>query len=328
MCPGAGLPSPPPLWPQARPAVLSGPTLRPLVCLPVKRWPSAICSVQPRAWSLRVQLVVCSVFAAILIIVVTAAVLLTRKKPGGPLAVTVSLASAGSGGSGPNGRWALQLGLNQAPSCQQTGASLAEELPALGTSLIRTHDQRALDLFTLFPNPTADPEDLANYNFSNGDALFADIRATKHRVYLRLGVSWPLGAPPVLPPVPAWSLCPPAELMARVSLHTVQHYSALFPNQIAYVEVWNEPDGTIVEALRSFTRSTTLLQPRSRLISLGYGWVGQRRIPARLLSAWTSWTSSLPRARRWISSRGTRTAQRQVGTRRVWLRQWRLCAAH
>ena len=200
--------------------------------------------MQPRAWSLRVQLVVCSVFAAILIIVVTAAVLLTRKKPGGPLAVTVSLASAGSGGSGPNGRWALQLGLNQAPSCQQTGASLAEELPALGTSLIRTHDQRALDLFTLFPNPTADPEDLANYNFSNGDALFADIRATKHRVYLRLGVSWPLGAPPVLPPVPAWSLCPPAELMARVSLHTVQHYSALFPNQIAYVEVWNEPDGT------------------------------------------------------------------------------------
>ena len=204
----------------------------------------AVCAVQPRAWSLRMRLGVGSAFAAILILVVTAAVLLTRKKPAGPLAVTVSLAAAGSGGSGSGGRWALQLGLNQAPSCQQTGASLAAELPALGTSLIRTHDQRALDLFTLFPNPNADPEVLANYDFSGGDALFADIRATGHRVYLRLGVSWPLGAPPVLPPVPAWSLCPPAELMARVALHTVQHYSALFPNQIAYVEVWNEPDGT------------------------------------------------------------------------------------
>jgi hypothetical protein len=63
-------------------------------------------------------------------------------------------------------------------------------------------------------------------------------------VYLRLGVSWPPGAPPVLPPVPAWSLCPPAELMARVALQTVQHYSALFPDRIAYVEIWNEPDGT------------------------------------------------------------------------------------
>jgi hypothetical protein len=182
-------------------------------------------------------------FAAILIVVVTAAVLLTRKKPAGPLAATVSLAAAGSGGGGPGGRWALQLGLNQAPSCQQTGASLAAELPALGTSLIRTHDQRALDLFTIFPNPSADPEDLTSYNFSSGDALFAEIAATGHRVYLRLGVSWPPGAPPVLSPVPAWSLCPPAELMARVSLRTVQHFSALFPNRIAYVEVWNEPDG-------------------------------------------------------------------------------------
>ena len=134
--------------------------------------------------------------------------------------------------------------------CQQTGTSLAAALPRLGTTLVRTHDQRALDIFTIFPDPSADPEDPLQYDFSAGDALFADILAVGHRPYLRVGVSWPPGAPPVLPPVPAWSLCPPSQLLARIALHTVQHYNdaawgagGFGGRAIAYVEIWNEPDG-------------------------------------------------------------------------------------
>jgi hypothetical protein len=188
--------------------------------------------------------------AVVLVVIVTvAAVLLTRKRPAGPLRVNVSLGAAGPGGSGTGGRWSLAHGLNRAPTCQQTGLSLALELPALGTTLVRTHDARVLDIFSIFPDPTADPEATASYNFTAGDVFFKEILDAGQRAYLRLGVSWPPGSPPLLPPVPAWSLCPSAELMARISLRTVQHYNDAafaggFANKTIHsIEVWNEPDG-------------------------------------------------------------------------------------
>jgi len=126
-----------------------------------------------------------------------------------------------------------------------SGTSIAQQLPALGTSLIRTHDARVLDLPSLFPDPAGDPDNPAAYNFSAGDALFAAILAAGHRAYFRLGVSWPPGPPPV----PAWALCPAPELMARVSLRTVQHYNdaawagGFAGRTVAAWEIWNEPDG-------------------------------------------------------------------------------------
>ena len=204
----------------------------------------------PRDWSLRTRLGAGAAAAVVVAIVVAAAVLLSRRRPAGALPVAVSLAAPGPGGTGPGGRWALQHGLNQAPVCQQTGTPLAAALPQLGTTLIRTHDQRALDIFTIFPDPSADPEDPAAYDFAAGDALFSSIIAVGHRAYLRVGVSWPPGAPPVLPPVPAWSLCPPARLLARIALHTVQHYNdaawgagGFSGKTLAAIEIWNEPDG-------------------------------------------------------------------------------------
>lgn len=87
--------------------------------------------------------------------------------------------------------------------------------------MVRTHDQRALDWWVIFPDPSSDPDDPAAYNFTAGDALFSAIIAAGQAPYFRLGVSWPPGPPAI----PAWSLSPPPALFSRVAVRTVQHYN-------------------------------------------------------------------------------------------------------
>jgi hypothetical protein len=139
---------------------------------------------------------------------------------------------------------ALRHGFNRAPTCD-SGASVAAQLPLLGATVARTHDLRALDWWTIFPDPAADTEDPAAFDFSAGDAAFAAILAAGQEPYFRLGTSWPPGPPPV----PAWSLLPDPRVFARVSVHILEHYNdaawagGFAGRRIRYVEIWNEPDG-------------------------------------------------------------------------------------
>ena len=181
---------------------------------------STIC-IHPRFWSSITRIAVASATIIVIGLIVLVAILLKRQLAALEiLSIIVDMNAVGMGGRGPNGTWALQHGFNRAPICQ-SGVSLQAELPLLGTTFIRTHDAQVLDIFTIFPNPLADPDVEASYNFVPGDIYFASILAVGHRAYFRLGVSWPPGPPQI----PTWSLCPSAALMARISLRTVQHYN-------------------------------------------------------------------------------------------------------
>ena len=202
------------------------------------RLPACLARLSPRCrWALA------ALGAAALALAVAAAVVFSQRRPPAPMAATLSAAL-----SPQQPPQQLRNGVNRAPLCD-SGASVGALLPGLGVRLVRTHDARALDWWVIFPDPTRDPEVAANYDFSAGDALFAAILAAGQEPYLRLGVSWPPGSPPVLPPVPQWSLAPDAALFARVSVHTLAHYNdaawagGFTGKRIKYAEIWNEPDG-------------------------------------------------------------------------------------
>jgi hypothetical protein len=113
-------------------------------------------------------------------------------------------------------------------------------LVAAGSTLIRTHDSGVLDWCVLFPDPTRDPLDPSAYDWAAGDAYFASIVSAGFRVYLRLGTSWSVPSPACIAPDPA--------VFAAVAVATLRHYNergAGWPaGQVAFVEIWNEPDGS------------------------------------------------------------------------------------
>jgi xylan 1,4-beta-xylosidase len=92
------------------------------------------------------------------------------------------------------------------------------------------------DVYTLFPNPDADPDDAASYRFGPTDKLVASIVKVGAQAIFRLGRSE--GADPQ----------PPRDFdrYASIARHIVMHYNGGWANGhhygIRYWEVWNEPD--------------------------------------------------------------------------------------
>ena len=92
------------------------------------------------------------------------------------------------------------------------------------------------DVLTLFPNPSADPENPESYRFGPTDQLVTSIKKVGAEVLFRLGRSE--GADPT----------PPADFdrYAAIAKHVVLHYNRGWANGfhygIRYWEVWNEPD--------------------------------------------------------------------------------------
>ena len=92
------------------------------------------------------------------------------------------------------------------------------------------------DVYTLFPNPNADPEDPASYRFGPTDKLVSSIVAVGAQAIFRLGRSE--GADPT----------PPRDFdrYASIAKHIVLHYNGGWANgyhfRIRYWEIWNEPD--------------------------------------------------------------------------------------
>jgi xylan 1,4-beta-xylosidase len=108
--------------------------------------------------------------------------------------------------------------------------------------LVPDFDQRARvvregNAAIIFPDPNADPENPASYNFGPTDKVLAAIRATGAEIYYRIGRSW--GA----------HTAPPADFdkYANIVKHIAMHYNQGWANgyhyQIRYWEFWNEPEG-------------------------------------------------------------------------------------
>ena len=137
-------------------------------------------------------------------------------------------------------RFSLLTGVDRGPGCSG-GASIAQQLRATGTTLLRTHDAHVLDWCVLFPNASADPLSPASYAWAEGDAYFASILAAGLQPYLRLGVSWSYPAPACITPDPA--------VFAAVAVQTLRHYNDGWGGgapprapAVRFAEIWNEPD--------------------------------------------------------------------------------------
>jgi hypothetical protein len=107
-----------------------------------------------------------------------------------------------------------------------------ETADAPGGGLISAHR----DVFNIFPDPNADPNDPRSYNFAPTDQIIASIRKVGAQVMFRLGRSEGADAHP------------PKDFdkYAAIAKHVVMHYNRGwahgFHYHIRYWEIWNEPD--------------------------------------------------------------------------------------
>jgi xylan 1,4-beta-xylosidase len=142
----------------------------------------------------------------------------------------------------PEGGIRPLLGVNIGPLPQGDpgNADLTEAYHHIGVTMIRTHDYYGpLDMATLYPDQTADPANLASYDFAESDKIFNAILAGDFEPYVRLGDSYNAG-----PGFPAASPRAPRNRSnwVRAAVEVVRHYDALAAGKLRYVEIWNEPD--------------------------------------------------------------------------------------
>jgi hypothetical protein len=119
----------------------------------------------------------------------------------------------------PVGTISMATGVDKGPWCTDAPVNLTNELRAVGTTFIRTHDAGTIDWDVNFPFPLldADTEDPANYQWTAGDETMSAIISNGFTPYLRLGNSWSH---------PSWSSAPAnLSALARVLLNTVRHYN-------------------------------------------------------------------------------------------------------
>jgi hypothetical protein len=89
---------------------------------------------------------------------------------------------------------------------------------------------------SIFPNPDADPNDPASYNFGPTDRLIASIKGSGSEVIFRIGRS---EGSNVEPPKDFDRY---AEVVKHIVLHYNRGWAKGFKYNIRYWEVWNEPD--------------------------------------------------------------------------------------
>jgi xylan 1,4-beta-xylosidase len=107
-----------------------------------------------------------------------------------------------------------------------------ETADAPGGGLISAHR----DIFDIFPNPDADPDDPHSYNFIPTDQLIASIEKVGAQVMFRLGRSEGAAAQPPK------DFARYAAIAKHIVLHYNQGWDHGFHYRIRYWEVWNEPD--------------------------------------------------------------------------------------
>jgi len=117
------------------------------------------------------------------------------------------------------------------------GHDYSAQFGETGTRLVRTHDYNGpFDMSEIFPDPEADADDPASYDFAATDALMLEIYSHGVEVFFRLGESWH-GPPSSRMSPQKWS---------RVALNVVRHFNDGWAEgyelRIHYWEIWNEPN--------------------------------------------------------------------------------------
>lgn len=112
-------------------------------------------------------------------------------------------------------------------------------IPAIPPDYVATANMKIL-----FPDPAADPEDPASYNFGPTDEAVSAILRLPARVYFRVGRSQSaVSTPPVDDPADPDSLefDHYANILKHVVMHYVQGWNRGFIDGVRYWEIWNEP---------------------------------------------------------------------------------------
>ena len=122
------------------------------------------------------------------------------------------------------------------------GEDLTEQYQEIGIKLIRTHDfSGPTDVSTIYPDWEADPLLESSYDFESSDTYITSIINANCDVFYRLGESASANKSLRNPPLnfSKW---------AEICKHIVMHYNEGWNNgffyNIAYWEIWNEPDIT------------------------------------------------------------------------------------
>lgn len=208
-------------------------------------------------------------------------------------------------------------GLNNGPVAYGSLVDVSDHYTDLRLPLVRLHDPnwphaREVDLYVVFPDPAADPEDPASYDFTRTDEYIRGIRATGAEVMYRLGVSIEHTKEKVHTHPPA-----DPERWARICLGVVNHYNHGWANGfhgwVRYWEVWNEPDivlmwsGTNEQYYDLYRATVTTIKtahpdelvgggvaahPRNELIPGFVRYCAERSLPMDFLS-WHTYTDSV-----------------------------------
>ena len=112
---------------------------------------------------------------------------------------------------------------------------------SLEVPYMRTHDCEVVDIQSVFPDFTKDPDDPASYQFHHADLYMKSLVACNSKPYFRLGQSAESGSNR-LGPVPP----PDFKKWAVICEHVIRHYNEGwadgFHMGIEYWEIWNEPN--------------------------------------------------------------------------------------
>jgi hypothetical protein len=189
---------------------------------------------------------------------------------------------------------------------RKTGNS--EAYAAAGIPYARNHDasfcfdyggEDTVDVHRIFRDFAADENDPASYDFRATDAYIMCTEECGTHAFYRLGASIEHGI--------KRGTFPPADYLkwARISEHIIRHYTEGWANgftyDIAYWEIWNEPDclnadgsnpcwqGTEEEFVDFFCTVLPYLKAKFPHLKIGgpafcWGW-GEGRLPHKLLAA-------------------------------------------
>ena len=180
-------------------------------------------------------------------------------------------------------------GINKGPLAANGLVDLTEAQRRLRVPWTRLHDchnpnPAVVDLHAVFPNPTADPDTPASYDFRATDLYLAAIRTTGAQIIYRLGESiehQPIKRHVHPPPDPArW-----AAACAGIVRHYNHGWASGFHWDIRYWEIWNEPEnrpvmwtGTEAQFLELYRLTARRLRqefPAIRIGGPGFGYYGQ-----------------------------------------------------
>ncbi|MBC7964655.1 MAG: hypothetical protein H7Z17_01920 [Fuerstia sp.] len=176
-------------------------------------------------------------------------------------------------------------GVNGGPLHSGETLDLSDAYRQLSLPLTRLHDCHwpnadVVDIHVLFPDPNADPELAASYNFSRTDDYIQTIVNTQSQIVFRLGES-------IEHSRKKYHVHPPADAgkWAAICLGIVRHYNDEWANgfrhNIRYWEIWNEPEnrpamwsGSDEDYFRIYAAAATAIKSRFPDVRVGGPAVG------------------------------------------------------